>query len=325
MIRVEPAMSSVGRSRLAHGVQFLLVAVSLLPACEDGYRNHASDESQDSDSETETGIEVADGGDLDSDADTGGSDCNELEKLVYVIDDGGALYSFDPQAPAEDAFNLIATLSCPSGGEPFSMGVSREGFAYVLFWTGSPMGMCIGMNKIEIETGECLGLTSFDCFTGGFGMFGMGYVTDGPDTNAETLYIGNADSPAIFGTLEPESGEIAELGYMYSEGPEFTGNSLGELWGFFPEANPPRVMNIDKESGFPLEQYEITEILGGLGPAAWAFAHWGGDFYIFYKDLNEDSTSVYRLADGEVTVHLASIGMTVVGAGVSTCAPVVIE
>jgi hypothetical protein len=63
---------------------------------------------------------------------------------------------------------------------------------------------------------------------------------------------------------------------------------------------------------------------------AWAFAHWGGRFYVFVTTqslFGEPTSQVHRLdpAAGAVDVILPSIPYVIVGAGVSTCAPVIIE
>ena len=63
---------------------------------------------------------------------------------------------------------------------------------------------------------------------------------------------------------------------------------------------------------------------------AWAFAHWGGRFYIFTTHstlFGGESSKVLRLdpTTGKVTTLLNSSPYRVVGAGVSTCAPVVVE
>ncbi len=65
--------------------------------------------------------------------------------------------------------------------------------------------------------------------------------------------------------------------------------------------------------------------LAGM-PTAWAFASWGGDFFIFLmKDL-EASTTVYQIdgATGAMKGQTSAAGRTIVGAGVSTCAPTII-
>ena len=66
-------------------------------------------------------------------------------------------------------------------------------------------------------------------------------------------------------------------------------------------------------------------VLWGHGaPLAWAFAFWGGRFWIFLKRDSDASTYVYAMdaTTGALTTALSNTGRTIVGAGVSTCAPV---
>lgn len=63
-------------------------------------------------------------------------------------------------------------------------------------------------------------------------------------------------------------------------------------------------------------------------PAAWAFSFWGGDFYLYTAPdpLSDPSRTTnvtrYRPSDGSVDAqYMVNIGFRIVGAGVSTCAP----
>ncbi len=108
--------------------------------------------------------------------------------------------------------------------------------------------------------------------------------------------------------------------------PELTGTGSGELWAFFPGTSPPSVRELDKASGTSLQTFAASSIGSGdiTHAEAWAFAFWGGRFYIFYQEDSDPSTNVWRLdpADGSITEVLPDTGHSIVGAGVSTCAPV---
>jgi len=108
--------------------------------------------------------------------------------------------------------------------------------------------------------------------------------------------------------------------------PELTGNALAELWGFFPDATPMSVRQIDRTNGETLREIDVSVIDGiGLGASAWAFAFWGGRYYLFYMGALDVSTSIWRVDPGTGAVDSVApeIGYRIVGAGVSTCAPVV--
>jgi hypothetical protein len=58
-------------------------------------------------------------------------------------------------------------------------------------------------------------------------------------------------------------------------------------------------------------------------PQAWAFSFWGGDFYLYTASSTTTSSTVthYTTADGGIDTGYTTAGFTIVGAGVSTCAP----
>jgi hypothetical protein len=256
------------------------------------------------------------GGDSDSDSDTGTAidGCTEAAKKVYVVDSDTTLYRFDPPSMV---FEPIGKISCASGGSPFSMAVARDGTAYVLFWDGA--GACVALNKVSTLDASCLGKTAFACGTGGFNLFGMGFATDGPDTTSETLYIGKAEEPAQLASLDVDTFAVSLLGPI-AGAPEMTGNGAGELWAFFAWLTTPEVAQLDKASGIASDVVELPQLAGS---SAFAFAFWGGDFYIFHAPAGD--TTVWKLSNGKLTSYMPNTGTQIVGAGVSTCAPLAPE
>ena len=254
--------------------------------------------------------------------------CLEQARYIYVVDSANGFHRFDPQAAPAAAFTQIADLACPTSGSPNSMAISRDGYAYVSYgevdWLGEYL--CDGVYQVNIVTGQCVGATPFACGSQGFDKFGMGYATDNANTDNDRLYIGNSLGTQL-GTLDVASGAVTMIGNLPIQGGEFTGNSNGELWGFFPYATPPTVHQIDKANGAILRSFPLNSLpsIGEATSAAWAFAFWGGSFYLFYMlsppDLN---TRVYRIDnEGVLTTHIDDTGTQIVGAGVSTCAPLI--
>jgi hypothetical protein len=99
------------------------------------------------------------------------------------------------------------------------------------------------------------------------------------------------------------------------------------LFGFFT-TSPVQVAEIDKINK-PGAILETTKLPAVETPAAWAFSFRGGDFYLYTApDPNVDPTrttnvSRYRPSDGTTDPsYMTNLGFTIVGAGVSTCAPV---
>ena len=104
-------------------------------------------------------------------------------------------------------------------------------------------------------------------------------------------------------------------------GADLTGNGLGELYGFFPEPSPS-VKQIDKTNATFIKSWPLSpQTYGGI--MAWAFAQWGGSLYLFYYNGNSPTSDIgqFNIASGQATTFMKNIGYTIVGAGVSSCAP----
>lgn len=275
------------------------------------------------------------GGSLDSgilpgpDDGTGGAPgCAADTQYVYVVDPDKRLYRFDPSVSSPAAFKSIGKIGCATGtAGPNSMTVGRDGFAYVLYGEDDYMSVdgwsCGGIYKVSISDGSCAGTTAFSCGTNGFKKFGMGFASEGTNSASEGLFVcDNLDSPRL-GRLELASGAVTSVGKLPGLA-EFTGNGKGELWGFFPEQSPPVIAKVDKASGALTEKISLAQLPSFGSSGAFAFAWWGGAFYIFYVvDSVDDSTNVWKLGtDGKLTKYISNTGLRIVGAGVSTCAPI---
>jgi hypothetical protein len=161
----------------------------------------------------------------------------------------------------------------------------------------------------------------------------MGFVSDTAGSSEETLYVAGGSASMLsagdLGTLDTGSLDLNTLGTLSAEqNPEMTGTGEGELYGFFPGLFETFIARLDKTTGAILEQWDLAPPSGVV--TAWAFAHWGGKFYMFVstEGLVGGATSqvkVFDPATGMETVGVTDSPYTVVGAGVSTCAPSVVE
>ncbi len=81
------------------------------------------------------------------------------------------------------------------------------------------------------------------------------------------------------------------------------------------------VAQLDKRNGSVLAQTFLPGV--GHPRMAYAFAFWGGDFWIFTSrgTFFASGTDVSRFTPGQPAAAVSTFGSTVVGAGVSTCAP----
>ncbi len=245
------------------------------------------------------------------------NDCSEAAKQVYLVDSDYAFLKFEPQTMT---FTNLGFLKCPAGGAtPNSMAVDRSGTAWVNYSDGS-------IFHVDIETLACEA-TAFEPNQQGFGTLGMGFVSDSEGSSAESLFVTDGGR---LGKIDTTTLTLERIGTVQDK-PEFTGNGLAELWGFSPPDQLSfqpggLVQKIDKTSGKALKKFNLTleapSITGG--GVAWAFAFWGGSYYLFYQGPRPE-TDVYKFNPTNGTVQKLNQrpGGRIVGAGVSTCAPVV--
>ena len=308
-------------------LRFAVVALAVLVACGPGARQGQSGD--DDDSGNDAGGGGGGGGDGGGGGGGGGSDCSVAAQLVYVVDENDKLAQFDP---TQKTFNVLGTLNCPAGtdengdpAEPFSMAVDRNAQAYVLYNDD---------HIYKVDTTQ----SSLPCTATSWSSqdnlheFGMGFSTDMIGGTTDTLFI--AGGPDLVDGEEPSTSTLATVndtswtatGAGTVNGwPELTGNSNAELWGWFPDTNNPKVEQINKTTGAAIQTYTETSLAGE--PTAWAFAFYGGDYWIFLQKGLETNTTVYQMvgSNGTIASQTNADGLTIVGAGVSTCAPIVIE
>jgi hypothetical protein len=281
---------------------------------------------------------VAGGGSGGTGGGGGASDgCPDAAKLVYTIDENGTFSSFTPNQTdvTKSLFTDIATLGCPSQkhGAPFSMSVDRAGTAWVEYVAVNPvLGTFVGAELFTVSTkdGSCAA-TSYQAGQQGMQEFGMGFVSNSAGSDQETLFISGGPAPDGLGHYSGTNlGTFDTATLMVQKGaaihgrPELTGTGLATLWAFFPDAtgtSMPRISQLDKASAAESHTILLAKLAGM--PRAWAYAFWGGDNWVFLRRAVELTTTVYRVRpDGSMT-SWTTPNRSIVGAGVSTCAPTV--
>jgi hypothetical protein len=259
------------------------------------------------------------------------SDCPDASStFIYLISEANQLYSFYP--PAAE-LTLIGTIACPitiPGETPFSMAVDRAGVAYSVFSaTGPPpAGTEIGgeLFRVSTATAACEP-TGFRIGQQGFARtFGMGFSQTDNDAG-ETLYVASNGTPSQLATIDVTGGyALTPIGPLTPNvsSAELTGTGGGGLFGFWNPLDAQNhqtpssaIVQIDKTSGQVTNSSTLTDLMQGTG---WAFAFWGGDFYLFTAPNNTTLVTRFRPSDGSL-VQVAHINDLIVGAGVSTCAP----
>jgi hypothetical protein len=302
----------------------VLFALTLVPACTTSARMPGRD----------TGTVVHPGEDSGSVVDPfhdanfpdggmhGSSDCSDAAHWIYLVDQGNAFLRYQPDS---GTLTQIGTIHCAGAlVTPFSMAVSRDATAYVLHTDHH-------IYAVSTADASCTP-TTFTINQMGFQAFGMGFVSDTAGGTSETLFIAGGAATGIgggsstLGSVQIADWSVSTIGPL-SGSPELTGNGLGQLWGFFPDTTPMAVRQIDRTDGATIDQYDVSAIRTGSGAAsAWAFAYWGGRYYMFYQQGLGGSTSIFTLTPDtlEVVPVMTNIGYSIVGAGVSTCAPTIL-
>lgn len=260
-------------------------------------------------------------------ADAGYDDgCSAEARDVYVISHGGDLYRF---APKKLEFTKIGAVKCGpyfTKLSVYSMAVDRDSNAWVLDSQGVVW-------KVSTRDATCEA-TTYVKNTQSFSVFGMGITANAAGSKAESLFIaggGPLPNSQSLGTIDLVTKSVTRLG-TFTDGlaafpAELTGTADGRLYGFFPRAPKPTLALINKATGATpkANQVELPGIPVGGG---FAFSFWGGDFWFYSSNTSATSSSVARYkasGDKSVSVVVASTGFVIVGAGVSSCAPLVFE
>lgn len=248
-------------------------------------------------------------------------DCTDAgDTFIYVVTTSNELFAF---VPPTNQFIPRGTLNCPAapGASPFSMAVDRAGVAYVLFRGDERI------YRVSTRTAACTA-TTYVPRQSNFGLFGMGFATIGAGP-AEALFVAGSDLPS-----EPDPGAtglarvavpsfaLTPVGQFSQpiQGAELTGTGDGRLFGFYTknDANIPTFIGeINSTNGQIIAESQLATVDRGNG---WAFAFWGGDFYIFHAPGGSSRVTRFSPDTNSVT-QVGSLATTIVGAGVSTCAP----
>lgn len=240
--------------------------------------------------------------------------CTEAGQYIYTVDNDGRFSRFDPTTLS---YLDIGPLHCPTTGSPFSMNVDQNAVAWVIFSDAN-------LFRVDTATGAC-SATSYQPNQAGFSTYGMGSTFDS-STGTDTLYLSSwGGTASSLGKLAFPSLTVTTVGNMDMTSAELAGTGDGQLWAFAPSrGNVAELARLDPASGAVLERYSLPTLtsVGGF-----AIKFFGGAFYVF---VGSDVWKVERSSLDPTrptpvrppTRVLVSAGRDIVGAGVSTCAPV---
>lgn len=235
--------------------------------------------------------------------------------LIYLITQENQLYSFYPPTAG---FTLIGSIACPTtgaGATPWSMAVDQTGIAYSVFSDGE-------LFRISTATAACQATTYAPAQLGWL-TFGMGYASDTTDAG-ETLFVAEADfngGSKGLGSIDTTSYTLSFLASFNPPVPraELTGTGDGRLFVYYPNSTGTgsHVAEVDKATA---QVVGDDPLLVGDPSDAFAFAFWGGTFWIFTSPGGASQVTEFDPATKNET-PVTTLSSTIVGAGVSTCAP----
>lgn len=259
----------------------------------------------------------------------GGNNCSgQAANYVYVLSAENALYSF---APNLKKFTMIGPLQCKTNMQPNSMAVDRDANAYVNYVQSDPttgQDTAGVIYKVSTQDASCSPQPVMT-LTNGWYRIGMGYSTDTAGGSSETLYVDGVGNGATgqgtgLGKVDLAAGTVTPIGdftgTVAGQNAELTGTGDARLFGFFT-STPVRVAQVDKSSGATPNPVTMN---GVQTPTDWAFSFWGGHFYLYTSQGLGTTVADYDPTSGSVNPnYMPNIGFDIVGAGVSTCAPIV--
>lgn len=241
----------------------------------------------------------------------GAAGCSAATQLVYVFTTANEIWSFDPP---NKKFTKVATPDCPPGSAN-SMAIDRDLVAWLNY-----IG---GIYRFDLKTKKGCQASGIN-LPSGYSQVGMGFSTDAVGSTSETLYIDGIGGGGL-AKVDLAAKSVIKLGNfandpnLSGESAELTGTGDARLFGYFTTSPNVRVAELDKSNGNVLSDFELK---GVSPPSDWAFSFWGGDFYLYASDGGNSHVVHYDPIKKTVdSAYVPDTGMTIIGAGVSTCAP----
>lgn len=228
---------------------------------------------------------------------------------------GSELLRFDPRKLPADPFERVAALTCDRNSHPYSMAVDRRGIAWVLYGSGE-------LFRVSILDGRCESAGLPEATPAEH--FGMAFVSDGPGRTTEKLYVASATAEPVLAELDvqqrpPRWDALARIVPGAARNPELTGTADGTLYAYYPGVRGGFVQALGRDGTLRGPRRALAA--PGEQVDAYAFAHWGGSFYVFTTIDETSRVHAIHGTTGKVRVVQDRLPYEIVGAGVSTCAP----
>ncbi len=262
------------------------------------------------------------------DASTGFVDACPCPDLEVALDDGIFVLSITAQLwkyfPETNMFQQLGPLGCGLPPTTFSMAVDRSGYAWVQYQGGE-------LRKVAVTNVDDCTDPGYVVGQQGVTNFGMAFVSNSESDACDRIYgnkasgIPEGNAVSDFFSIDPMTLQVGVIGKSDYGTAEVTGTGNGRAF-FFAGQNPAKLVEIDKANAAKLNVIPLPGVELGN---AWAFAFFAGDFYFFTNSKGGPGSEVthidYDDSDNngkqDITEVVANAPISIVGAGVSTCAP----
>ncbi|MBK7828979.1 hypothetical protein [Nannocystis sp.] len=246
-----------------------------------------------------------------------------LDDGIFVLSKTAVLWKYLPGA---NKFEMLGPIKCDVAPSTFSMGVDREGYAWVQFSD-------LQIRKVDITNVSDCSDPGFVPLQDGVENFGMAFVSNSAEDKCDRIYGNHYNGVAMgkgiseFFSVDPMTLDLVQLGKSDYGLAEVSGTGDGRAF-LFAGPDPADLIEVDKNTGATISTIPLPGVKTGGG---FAFAFFAGDFY-FFTDAESDGTSEVTHIDyddsdkngkQDLKVVLQDAPLRVVGAGVSTCAPLI--
>jgi len=184
-------------------------------------------------------------GDATGGADTGAQEmcpCAPKLDLIYLLSDDRELWTY---APLSNTFTMIGPLGCPTTDGTFSMGVGRDGKAWIqTTYLDDAINQTYIGDLFILDVNDPVNCTDpgYTPGAGGWQHFGMGFVSNSASDPCDMLYAqhwngvagGFTEGPndGLLGVFDPVALQVKTIGPTNYNGAELTGTGDGRLFAF---------------------------------------------------------------------------------------------
>lgn len=248
--------------------------------------------------------------------------CESDSLFIYLLDIDGALHRFQPETLE---LTGLGKPTCDADPPlPMAMTIDRLGDAWMYYADRK-------VYRVDTDTLVCEATPHVPPPGDEFVGFGLSFSADAVDSPDDTLYFSGLAGPIQPTTPAGLGRAVGDALAFELIGPiddlkstaglaDLTGTGDARLFGFF-NGDSAVISEIDKQTGKRIDPW----VLDGFGTGSpWAFAFYAGEFWLFTSTGGLGNTAVTTFDPGTQTLtpRVDDLGLKIVGAGVSTCVPV---